>query len=725
MPGAIQLRSIVVVLALSSMAAALPAAAQDTGRLTGYVLHALTLEPLAGAVVGVAELDREAVSGEDGGYTLENLPAGTVHVTVHLDGFVPAREEVTVTLGTLVSHDLQISPELHYSEVVSVSPQARDQFESYQPTSVLAGQNLSLQLQTTIGATLEHEPGVSSRSFGAGSARPVIRGFDGDRVLILQNGQRMGDLSSQSADHGVTVNPASASRLEVVRGPATLLYGANAIGGLVNVITDDIPTTPVTGATGSFTVDAGSGAGRAGGAGDVTVGNGRVALHVSGSGHRTGDYGAPGGDVPNSFTRGGAAQVGLSLAGADGYVGGSFAYDDNHYGVPFAEDGETSLTPRRQSVDIRTERQDLPGVVTGVRASYGYRRYRHDELDGGQIATRFSNDTHDVDVLASLRPVGRLTGSIGVWAQTRSFASTGEEALAPPTDQTSAAAFAYEEIGGQHVTFQFGGRAEYTGFTPQGLPARSFTTLSGSVGLMVRPTEETTLAFSLARAARNPALEELYNHGPHVGNFAFEIGDATLDPEHGIGVDAAFRWRHDRASGEVTYFLSNLHDFIYRRLTGQERDGLPVAVFAAGDGRLQGVESHLDVRLTDTVSLEGAVDYVRGQLTSTEEALPRMPPLRGRLGVRYRRAAFQAGGDLSAVGRQHRVQGVETPTGGYQLVKLFAAYSFTGASSEVVHTVVVRLDNATNARYRNHLSFLKDLAPEMGRDFKVLYKMQF
>src|SRR4029453_14964072 len=166
-------------------------------------------------------------------------------------------------------------PEVHYTEVISVSPEARDLFTSYQPTAVLAGQELSKELQGTLGATLNAQPGVAERSFGPGPARPVIRGLAGVGALVMENGKRMGDLSSQSGDHGVNVNPAAASRIEVVRGPATLLYGANAIGGVGNVISNHIPRAPVTGATGTFTLDGGTAASEAAVAGDVTGGNGK------------------------------------------------------------------------------------------------------------------------------------------------------------------------------------------------------------------------------------------------------------------------------------------------------------------------------------------------------------------------------------------------------------------------------------------------------------------
>ena len=724
---------LVMPLVLSLVLPAPPAARAQAGTsVSGTVTNSGTGDPVASAIVTLEELRRDARTAANGRYAFDGVPPGTYHLLVRADKFMPYRIEVTAS-GAAVTQDLRIDPEMHYSEVLSVSPTPRNQFETYQPTAVIAGQDLEKERQATLGETLQYEPGLATRSLGPGPSRPVIRGLDGDRVLILQDGQRMGDLSSQSGDHGVNVNPASASRIEVVRGPATLLYGANAIGGLVNVITDDVPRTPVTGAHGSFSLDAASAAGEAGGAGDVTVGNGRLALHVSGSGRRAGDYASPDGDIPNSFSRGGFAGAGLSWTGTDGYIGGSVAYDRTHYGVPLIEDGETNLNPRRRVLTLRGERRNLEGVFESVRASLGVRRYRHDELDGEEVATAFRNNTTEFDVLARHRPAGRLTGSVGVWALGRGFATAGEEVLSPDVDQRSYAGFAYEELTvNPHLSLQFGGRLERTSFAPQaGAPDRAFTNVSASIGVLARPTEATTVAFNLARAVRNPALEELYFEGPHRGNFAFEIGDPTLGTEKALGFDLALRWRGHRTSGEVTYFLNSIRDFIYREYTGDIVEGLPETFFAATDGRLQGIESHVDVALTSLVSAEAGLDYVRGSLTALDRPMPRIPPLRGRLGVRVQKNALQAGVDAVFTGTQDRiftVQGLggsvgETQTDGYGIAKLFVAYSF--ANGPAVSTLTVRLDNAGNARYRNHLNYLKDLVPEIGRNLKVLYNVRF
>jgi iron complex outermembrane receptor protein len=647
---------------------------------------------------------------------------------------------------------MQVDFDLHFEEVVSVSGDARSQFETFQPTSVLAGQELAKQLEMSLGATLESQPGVASRSFGPAPARPVIRGLDGDRVLILQDGQRLGDLSSQSGDHGVPINPAAAQKIEVVRGPATLLYGANAIGGLVNVITDEIPTRPQMGTSGNLTFDLGSAANEGGAAGDVHVGNGTVALHVGGGGRRSSDVSTPEGDVVNSQSRSGFGNVGLSWTGTKSYFGGSYGYDDTKYGIPVIEEGQVQLTPRRHALSIRGGGQGLEGAFDSYRATLAIRRYKHDELEGSEVGTAFSNNTEEIEVMGGHRALGRLKGSVGGWFLNRAFDAVGAEALSPAVDQGGFATFIYEEVTWPHVTFQFGGRLDHTRYEPNGEPERSFTSGSGSLGLLVRPKgadDRLTIALSAARAARNPALEELFYFGPHPGNFAFEIGNPELGSEHAFGFDVSLRWRTPRVTGEVTYFRNSVSDYLFRAplteeefearldefaarfpsrdingdISDEEEEEFPIVEYVAADSILQGFEAHSDVQLTAGFIAELGLDYVRGTLRDDSEPLPRIPPLRFRGGLRYQRNAFQAGGEVVAVAEQDRVFSTETPTDGYQLGRLYAAYSF--GQGAVTHTFTARLENMTNELYRNHLSLIKDLVPEMGRNFRLLYNVRF
>ncbi len=725
-------------------------AAQPQASLRGKVTEGETNLPMGGVLVVIDELRREVRADDNGDYVFDGVPPGLYHVGVRADGYSTRRTEVAVA-ATGATLNLAVDLDMHFAEVVSVSPNARPQFESYQPTSVLSGQDLAKQLESTIAATLAEAPGVAMRSLGPGPARPVIRGLDGDRVLVLEDGQRMGDLSSQSGDHGVPINPASARKIEVVRGPATLLYGANVIGGLVNVITDQIPTEKTTRPSGSFTFDAGSNGSQGGGAGDVHVGNGRFAFHFGGAARRSDDITTPDGTAENSDSRMAMGQVGGAWTGDKSYVGASYGYDDTKYGIPVVEEGMISLTPKRHAFSARAGGSELGGWLQSYRATLGVRRYEHSELDGDEVGTTFNNNSVEAEVLLSHRPAGRLMGSIGGWLLDRQFSATGAEALSPPVDQRGLAAFLYEEVKWPHATLQFGGRVDRVEYTPaQILPARDFTEWSGSLGLLIQPAaanDNFVIAASVARAARPPALEELYFFGPHPGNLSFEIGNPDLEAEQGLGFDVSLRGRSNRFEAELTFFRNDIKNFVFRSPLsedefearedelderfgvkdepggGHDHGDFPFAEFVGRDSVLMGMEAHLDVKVTGELTLESTFDWVSGELADSGDPLPRIPPYRLTTGLTYRKNAFQFGGSVSAVAEQDRVFGDEAVTDGYATARFFGSYSFNRGGA--LNTITARLDNATDKRYRNHLNYLKDVLPEAGRSFKLVYTLGF
>ena len=320
---------------------------------------------LAGASVALVPSNRQITTGDDGIARFEGVAAGSYDVAVRRSGFAPSRSDVTVAESSPISVPVTLVTQAHFTESVTVSPGGRDTFESYQPASVLGGEDLQQRLGNTLGATLANEPGVNVRTFGSGNARPVVRGLDNDRVLILENGARTGDLSSQSADHGVTLDPATATQIEVVRGPATLLYGSSAIGGVVNLISDEIATKPVDSVHGAFTVQGATADQNAGIAGNVSGGNGKFAYRVNGSAQRSDEYDTPDGKVPNSQSNSKSGGGSLASTGENGYLGASYQYVDTRYGVPFVEEGGTTLHPRRQRVDLRGEKRNLRRVHRG------------------------------------------------------------------------------------------------------------------------------------------------------------------------------------------------------------------------------------------------------------------------------------------------------------------------------------------------------------------------
>lgn len=715
-------------------------------QVRGRVVAGETRTPLPGVTVTLEERGTMAVTDDTGAFVLPAPATGTIHVRASAPGFLPSRREVTLAAAGAGDIEIVLQDDLHYAEAVTVGPAPRDPFESYQPTSVLSGQELDIKAEGSLGALLRNEPGVSERSLGPGPSRPIIRGQDGDRVLIMQNSQRTGDLSSQSGDHGVTINPAAATQIEVVRGPATLLYGANAIGGLVNVIDNQIPTRPVTQAVGNTQVDLATNGGQASAAGDLSVGNGKWALNLGASARRSGEYDTPEGPVDNSQTRGVFGSVGVARTTADSYLGGSVQLDDTKYGVPVVHGGEIELTPRRQVYNGRGEFRNLDGLFSSVRGSIAYHRYRHDEIEGDAIGTRFSNDLVDLDLRATHAPVGRMTGTVGVSGYGRAFEAIGEEALSPRVEQQVFSAFSYQEVAWSHLTLQFGGRYDRTSYSPEGgLRPRTFDNVSFSVGSLFRPSEQSTLAVSLARAARNPALEELYFFGEHAGNIAFEIGNDDLESEVAYGLDVSYRVRLPRVSAEVTYFNNTVDNYIFRNEISEEEfedrypdaghgdehehehegevEEYPYVEFIARDARLQGVEAHADVDLSGGFHLELGVDTVRGEQRASGDPLPRIPPVRFTGGLRYHRNALQLGAQVVSAAAQDRVYGIETPTDGFTTLRLFGAYSIQ--AGRLVHTISGRFDNVTDQLFRNHLSLVKDIVPEMGRNARITWSVKF
>jgi iron complex outermembrane receptor protein len=701
--------------------------AQSAPALNGRLHHSLSGEPVPDATVTVEPLGRTVRTRPDGSFAIGGVPPGTYTLVIRCDGYVTTRREIRYA-GGAGTIDLTIDPVLEFSESVSVQAENRSVFAAAQPIAVLSGQDLGRELEGSLGAALRTQPGVAERSSGPGASRPIIRGLDGDRVLILEDTHGMGDVSSQSADHGVAINPATAARIEVVRGPATLLYGSNAIGGLVNVVTNTIVTESQPaggrGSRGTITTDAGSGASEGGIAASYGWTTGSLIWHLSGAGRKSGNVRTPERTIDHTSVANGQGTLGVSWIGTQGYVGAAYGYDRASYGVPALDGSGVDLTPRRHSLTARAERRGLTGAMDSVRASFAYRNYLHDEIERGAVGTRFRNEQAEGNVFVSHRPAGRVSGTIGAAGMTRRFSATGVEALTPPVDLKAGALFVFEEVSWARVSAQAGVRAEFAAYRPEtGRRHRNFSDVSVSGGLVWRPAPVWTLAASLARTSRRPAIEELYFDGLHIGNYAYEVGNQDLASEHAFGLDASLRWRVARSSGDVTVFRNAIDDFIFREPSGVIIGGFPQVRFAARDSVLAGLEARAEVELAAGIFADAGLDYIRARLADTGEPLPRIPPLRLQFGGRLHRGAWQTGATVVVHARQGRVYRAESPTDGATVLRLHWARSFERGGT--LNTVTLRVENATDTLYRSHLSYLKAVVPEMGRNIKLIYTAAF
>jgi iron complex outermembrane recepter protein len=746
-----QMTRAVLLAALLLTTAALPAAAQPTATLAGTVVTP-TGETVTDGVVRLVDVRRRVALDEDGRFRFENLPAGTYLVEVVSPSFGSGVERVVVAAGETTEARVVIDrTTVSDSVVVTASPDARSQLEVAQPTSVLDGEELELRLQASLGETLNEQPGINSTYFGPGASRPIIRGLGGDRVRILDGGIGVGDASNTSPDHAVAADPLGAERIEVVRGPATLLYGSSAVGGVVNVLDGRIPSyVPEASLAGTVELIGGTVADERTGALALEGGSGHWAWHLGGMRRETDDYDTPEGLLENSALETDGANLGVSYVNGRGFLGVSVSGYDTLYGVPGGhgheeedgheeegeehEEGEEEEVVRvdlqQRRVDLKGElATDLPGV-RGVKLRLGVADYEHTELEGEETGTFFTNDSIEgrLELIQARR--GSLSGSFGLQWLESDFEAVGEEAFVPPSQTTSWALFAFEELTIDDATrFQFGARYETQDVEPgpDFLPARSFDGLSGSLGLLRDLGESYAVAVNVAHTERAPSATELYADGPHVATNTFELGDPDLGLETSLGVDLSLRKREGRLTGVFNVFTNRFDDYVFERFTGLEEEGLDVVRFVQEDAVFTGAELDLVVALARMddghVDLLLSGDYVDAELDDTGEPLPRVPPLRYGVGVNVHQGPWRASAEVRRVQEQDDVSFAETPTDGFTLVNASVSYRlFVG---DMIADLLLRGTNLTDEEARIHSSFLKDEAPLPGRDLSLALRLRF
>ena len=771
-------------LAMSMLVATASVQAQETGTVRGTVILAENGGPVDGALILILGTGAFTFT-DDGAFEFTNVPAGTYDVLAQREQLTAGYQTVTLGAGETAAADFELSlspirEELTVTASAAVGAEAT--LRTFNAVSTVDSFEIARQAPSTIAEAIEHEPGIANRSFGPGASRPVIRGFAGDRVLIIEDGIPTGDLSATSVHHGMTVDPKSAERIEIVRGPATLLYGSSVEGGLINIITPhaayrNLLTPPesygeslIDGTRAQLGADTGSANRQAGTHANLQHSQGNLLYWASGAKRRTGDYDTPEGPVFNTAAELANARTGLGYFGDRAFASLSLTFEDSRFGLPFEDifhshgheedghghdhghdeeagsedDAAIDLTSRRRvgrfDLGLRNLNNDF---LQGVRTGFHVIDVADDHVDtiGGadNIDSRISNRTYIKRTLFYQRQLGRFSGRFGAELKFRDFHATGAEVLAPRTDQSTLSAFGYEELSFGRFRLQLAGRAErndYKTAARVGLPGRDaadgpgddpdprdrqFLGVSGSVGLHADLGAATAFVANLMQSQRVPALQELYNFGPHLGNF--EVGDPDLDAETTRGLDLSLRRQSGRVGTDLNIYVYDIENFIFGNHTTEVVNNLRVLDIIQSDSRFVGFDARGSVRLGGRTWASLGIGYVNATLTSTNEAVPRIPPLRATLSVDIPYGAFTVSPELMLAARQDRVFRDETATPGYAVLNLDASYIWP--RQHMAHMLSFTGYNLTNALFRNHMSFIKDLAPEMGRGVKVGYSLRF
>lgn len=629
--------------------------------------------------------------------------------------------------------------------VVTALPLTKRLEDVAQPTQVLAGDELRQRIEASIGETLARLPGTNSSYFGPAASRPVIRGLGGERLQVLEDGLGSLDVSALSPDHAVTVESLLAEQVEVLRGPATLLYGNGTVGGVVNVVTSRIPAVARDEAwQGAAELRGNSALGERAGSARIDATLGDFGLHLDGFTRDTDDVEIDGyawsdairaqfageglpvdetqGRVPNSATDSQGGGVGGSWLLDNGFAGAGYSRYESNYGVPGPAEEPGGAGVR---IDMEQDRYDFAGEFAGVLPGFATLRmratvndYLHRELEaGGEVGTTFDQRALEARVSADHAPVAGWNGALGLQYRDTELDATGEEAFVPPSDTRNVGLFLFEERPAGNLTWQVGLRLENQEIdVAGGLPDYDDMSVNASAGLVWDFAAAYSLALNVTRAERHPAATELYADGPHLAVRRFEVGNPGLDPETALTADVTVRRTAGDLRFALTAFANRFSDFIYAANTGAIEEELPVYEYRQQDADFVGFEGELGFPLGEVAGggLSGRLlaDYVRGRFRDGAGDVPLLPPLRFGGELAWERDRLAATLSVLRYDGQDEVAANELPTDGFTDLGVDVSYRFPLAGGRLF--AFVRGTNLLDEEARRSTSPLKEFAPLPG-----------
>jgi iron complex outermembrane receptor protein len=633
--------------------------------------------------------------------------------------------------------------------IVTASPLGERADQTAQPVAVVSGKRLTDLAGAQAGGAVEHLPGVQASFFGAGVSRPIIRGLEGSRVQVLSSGIASMDASTFSPDHAVSIEPFLADQIEVLKGPATLLYGPGAIGGVVNIADGRLPEQGSIGASGRAELGGDTGANQKLGAVRLDLGtevaSGTWMLHADGVYRDQDNYEVPNQDEPLQGTslesRNGA--ISASYLGDKARFGVALSRYTALYGIPEAEEEEAAAAPNRlqakagelagvridlvqNRIDASAAVFDVTDAIEQVELRFGNNDYQHVELEGGETGTLFDVQSNLLRLEAVHAPlIADGKGAFGLTFDSTDFKAIGEEAFVPFSKSKGVGLFAVEhiEFGAWHT--DLGLRFDRATIDSLGKAKRKDNLVgfsaSGAYALSDRDTGNYwEISGNFDRAQRSPVAEELFSDGAHIATQSYEIGDETLRKESANNFELGVHYHGENGHASLSAYSNRFDNFIYQRSSGDEIDGLPVRIWSQDDARFNGFEAQATLTLHQSAEfgqLDGTLqmDSVNASLDSGGN-LPRIAPQRFGGNLNWERGAWHASLSVMRYAKQDDVAAFETPTDGYTRVDFDASRSFANSDESLLAEVYFRVRNATDQLSFAHTSFLKEFAPLPGRN---------
>ena len=709
--------------------------------ISGEVIDAGTETPLVDVHVSLLR-DREGTSlfrtGRTGEFWFDEIVPGTYMLRFERVGYATLDQEIVVNAdSTAMTIRLKPNP-LQLGEVV-VTPGDEEHAHFEKTTDLnLSAQELDQQMGATIAETLSGEVGIAQRTMGRATARPVIRGMGGDRLLILEDGGRTGDKSASSADHAVAIDPTTATNIEIIRGATALIYGSGTLGGVVNVKRETIPQTLPHRPTMNLTFQGESVNSGLTGTTGFTIPIGDLAWRLELNRRHTDDTHTPIGILENTSLSQTNFSTGISMVkdwGHFGISGGSYRSD---YGVPGSPEGHI------QGVTINLDRQRYEGNFEyGFQQSFleklklhsTYTRYQHQEIESNNLlGVEFGVLTTNVSALAYMHG----DAVTGIWGEYRDHA-TGGFYWTPHTREMSLAGFYLKQKRlNDNLTLQGAIRYDVRRVEPfkEGIVTRAgtverrdFRGVSSAVSGIYHWDDHLETGATLMKTFRTPGIEELFSDGPHLAVYSYEIGNAELGSEDGLGTEAFLRYAAKRMKINLTVFRNQIYGYLIQANTGEKEWGsgaagwLWIYQYEGQNAVLEGAEFSVDTEILPRFQVEASISYVKGTLTAGESPLERIPPLNGKVALRYVTQPLNVHFTTRFSDGQHRLGEFEEATDGYIVYDAGVQFSFPWW--QLQHQAVITVENIFDAEYRQHLSRIKSVVPEPGRNVKLLYRLTF
>jgi iron complex outermembrane receptor protein len=690
--------------------------------------------------VEISEIQRSATSDTEGRYRLPQLPTGTYSVTFARIGYAPQVRRVTIADEDVILDVQMVQSAIELQAIqITATPLATTALTSPQPLTVVGGEELRSSVRASLGETLDGQVGVRNFSTGSGIGKPVIRGLTSNRVLILADGQRL-ENSQFGDEHGPQVETADAERIEVIRGPASVLYGSDALGGVINVVPRPLPDAGESpgfvraGLSAAFSSNNSQpeGTGLLEGASSRGFG-----FRTTFTGRNGGDVRTPLGRLNNSGIEAYDGSVALGTRGGWGSLTGAYTHREERVEIHEDPAEEPDFTGfQRIGEDRAKVSLSLPtGGASRIEADVGFERNRRREFEEAgtdEVALGLLSRTWTAD-LHLHHAVGKLAGILGVSGLRTGFEKFGEETLIPESSLNNGGVYVFEQTELGRWNLSFGARYDYRRLSVEndadlGVTAqtRDWHSLIGNFGALFHVTQPVALVLNVGRGFRAPSNFDLFANGVHEGTVAFERGDPTLRNEKSLNTDLALRVQSSRVRLEVGGFLNLINDYIHSRPTGtfDPESGFEIFDVVQGDARLAGFEAAAEVHATEGLHLRTGLDYVNGQNTTTETPLPFVAPFRWTWSVRLEgkesqgainRPWLMVGGETNA--KQGRIDPTDFAPEGHSLFNAGVGAALSLGARPI--SVEVSLRNLLDKEYASFLSRYKRYALNPGRNLTV------